>query len=139
VEDPSRVGCGQTARDVYGHVEGASERHAAASEPLPQRLALDELEHHIRHVALAADVVHGNDRRVRDGTRRPRLLLEEAQPLRVSGGLEVEDLHRDLSAEALVAGAEDLRHAAHPEGREQLVGAEPCPQEGRRFWRRLRR
>jgi hypothetical protein len=139
VEDPPRVRGRQPRGDVHRHLERAPNGQPAAVEPALQRLAFHELEDHVRQVALAADVVNGDDGRVVDGPRRPRLLLEEPQPLRVPCRLEVEDLHGDLAAEAPVTGPKDLRHAAHTEGREELVGAEPLSRPGPRFRLRLRR
>ena len=57
----------------------------------------------------------------RDG---PRLALEAGQAIGVLGDLVGEDLDRDLAAQAGVAGAVDLPHAAGPEEVDDLVRPE---------------
>ena len=131
MEDPSRVGRGQPLGDVDAHLERASHRQPAPVEPALQRLALDELEDHVGEIALAPHVVDGDDGGVGDGTRRARLVLEEAQPLRVSHRVRVEDLDRDLAVEPGVAGPEDLRHAPDAQGCQELVRPQALPRRRR--------
>ena len=60
-----------------------------------------------------------------EGAGRARLLLEAPQAVRhrcEKRGRQ--DLDRDLAAQARVAGAVDLAHAARAEGGEDLVGPE---------------
>ena len=99
-------------------------RSAAREAPL-QRLALDQLHDDVGHVALAADVVDADDHGVVHRARGARLLLEQPQALGVAGGLEVEQLDRDVAAEAGVASSVDLGHAADAERRGQLVRPQP--------------
>ena len=119
------MGGGEALRDLDRDLEGAPLRQPAAGEALLQRLALDQLEHDVGHVALAADVVDADDRGVVDGARGAGLLLEQAQPLGLACGLEVEQLDRDLAAQARVEGAVHLGHAADAERRQQLVRTQP--------------
>ena len=58
---------------------------------------------------------------------RPRLLLEPAQPVGVLRDGLGQDLDGDVAAEAGVAGAVDLAHAAGPDGAHDLVRADPIP------------
>ena len=116
MQDAARVGRGEPVADLDRGLERLANGQAAAQQPTLQRLALDELEDDVRDVALVPDVVHGHDRRVLDRAGRPRLVLEQAQPLGVARRLEVEELDRDLAAEARVAGAIHLGHPADAEG-----------------------
>ena len=60
---------------------------------------------------------------------RAGLLLEAAQARPGRRQARRQDLDRDLAAEARVAGAIDLAHAARAERGEDLVGAEPVSRE----------
>ena len=66
---------------------------------------------------------------VAQGGDGARLVLEAPPPLRVVGKLVGQDLDRDLTRQARVAGAVHLAHAPGPEGAEDLVGT----QAGSRF------
>jgi len=73
-----------------------------------------------------------------EGARRARLELEATQEI---GGLcrrAGDDLHRHVAADALVARAEDLAHAAAADAGEDLVSTEARPGadpgEGRDAW-----
>ena len=66
VQDRAGVGGRESLCDLDRDLDGPTLRQPAAGEPLLQRLALDELEHDVGHVALAADVVDADDRGVVD-------------------------------------------------------------------------
>ena len=112
-----------------GVVHGLAQRQRAARQPLAQRLALEQLHHRVRRLAVAAEVVDREDAGVRERGDRLRLALEAGE--RLGGGREVrrQHLHRDVAVELRVARPVDL---AHPAGAERgLDPIRPEPVAGR--------
>ena len=73
---------------------------------------------------MGADVVDGEDVGVVEGGDGAGLELEALEAVGVGGDVVVEDLEGDVAAEAGVAGAVDLAHAAGPEQLDDLVRPE---------------
>ncbi len=97
---------------------------------LRERLALDELEHHVVQLGAldrrAADVVDRADVRVVEGRDALRLALEARAELRVGREQRRQQLERHVAIEPRVAGAVDLAHPARAERSHDLVGAQPA-------------
>jgi hypothetical protein len=101
-----------------------------------QRLAVDELHHQVVDAVLATDVVQRADvgmTQLRDGAR---LAVEAGAGLGRLGQVRRQHLHGHIAAQARVAGAVDLAHAAGAERGDDLVRTEhgagsqhrvPCP------------
>ena len=134
VQDAPRVGRGEPVADLDRGLERLADGQPAAQQPALQRLSLDELEDDVRDVALVPDIVDGHDRRVLDRSGGARLVLEQPEPLGVARRLEIEELDRDVAAEAGVARTVHLGHPADTEGGEELVGPQSPPhlRHGRR-------
>jgi hypothetical protein len=90
------------------HLDRLPQGEGSALEPLPEALALEELEHDVGAALVGADVEDGRDAGMGEGGDRPGLALELQEPFLVGGGLAEQDLDRDVAAEAGVVGAVDL-------------------------------
>ena len=99
-------------------------------EHRPEAAALQELEHHERHVVLAP-VVDRDDVGVVQRRGELRLGPEPSQECRVVGQRGVEHLHRDLSAQPLVVGDVDAAARAGTDRTVQQVttGEHPARKE----------
>src|SRR5262252_2037447 len=73
----------------------------------------------------------GRDVGMVQDSRRSRLLLEAAQPVRIRRDRGRKDLDRHLATEPRIFGLVDLSHSSCPERREDLVGPEPRPGDQR--------
>ncbi len=121
MDDAVRVGGGEP----FGHLGGDPHRLPDGKRParqdLPQALPLDQLHDDEAPVLRLPHLVDDDDRRVVQGRRGPRLLLEPRKELRVAGDPLREDLQRDVPREARVAGPVDLAHPPRPQGGHDLV------------------
>src|SRR5262249_49857978 len=89
-------------------------------------LALEELRDDVGRAVprVGSDVVDGGDVGMVQQPRRPRLLLEAAQAIRVLGEGRRKDLDRDLAPETRGLRAVGLSPASRAERRQDLVRAE---------------
>jgi hypothetical protein len=116
---------GELAEDV----ERALDRHRTVARR-EQRLALDELHHHVgaeRHVLAEVDDRH--DVRMRDLTREPRLVVEALPRVVVIGERRCDHLQGEDLAELDVACSKHLPHPTFCELRLQHVATTrrlPC-------------
>ena len=97
-------------------------RQRALVEHRPQAAALEQLEHHERHVVVAP-VVHGDDVRVVQRRRELGLGPEPAQERGVLGERRVQHLDRDPAAQPGVVGDVDAAARAGADGAVQQVPA----------------
>jgi hypothetical protein len=124
VDDALLVGGGEAASDLRREVDGPERRQrTGGGEVIPQRLALEQLEHDVRRPA-GLDVVHREDVGVADGGGGAGLRAEAPEPLGVGAQTGGQHLDRDLPREPLVAGPVHLAHPAGAERRDDDVGAE---------------
>ena len=80
MDDAALVRRGQAARELPGVVDGLARRQRAVlAETRAQRLAFEELRDDVALIALAAEVVDGEDVRMVEHPRGARLLLEAPQ------------------------------------------------------------
>ena len=77
-------------------------------------------------LAVLAEVVNGEDVRMRQRGDRLGLALEARERGRIGGQVRRQDLDRDLAIERRVARAVDLAHAARAERGDDLVLSERC-------------
>ena len=85
---------------------------------------------------MVADFVDGGDVRVVESRRGTGLSFEAPELIGVARRCLMENLDRDLAAEASVAGPVDLSHPPCTDQVENLVRAEPGPAEVRDLLRR---
>jgi hypothetical protein len=125
VRDPAFVCRFERGRDLPRYLERFPERERPRLQTFGERLALDELEDERLRVVRLLDAVEHRDVRMTEPREQARLALEERLAVRVELVGFGESLERDLSAEALVARAQHLAHAADADEREHLVTAYP--------------
>ena len=124
VDDSAVVGAGQALGEREGDLYGLSPGEPLAGDPLAQGLALEQLGDGVGEIALAADVVEGEEAGVGEGGEGSCLALEAGDAVEVAGDGFGEDLEGDVASEAGVAGAVDLAHATRADRREDLVRPE---------------
>ncbi len=98
------------------------ERQAAFGNRQRERPALDQLHHEEPDRARLLDRIDRDDVRMIQRGGGARFTLEAAEPIGIGGEGRRQDLDRDVTAEAPVAGAVHLAHAAGAEQRHDLVG-----------------
>jgi hypothetical protein len=128
VHDPGAVRGVERLSDLRAEAQDLRQRQRSLREALRERLALDQLEHHVVQLvaldARAADVVDRTDVRVVQRRDALRLALEAGAELGVRRELRRQQLDGDLAVELRVARAVDLAHAAGAERSGHLVAAE---------------
>ena len=117
VGDAGGVRGGQPVGNLRRDVEGLASREAR----LAQRLAVHQLRDHVGDTVVRADVVERQDVRMVQRRDAACFLLEARAPLLVVGQRGGQHLHGYVAAEARVARAVDLAHAAGAERRRHLV------------------
>ena len=95
------------------------------ARPLAQRLALEQLDDDVGQRRRLAEVVNGEDVRMRERGDCLRLALEAREAFGVRDKSSGQHLDRDVAIELRVAGAIHLAHAAGAERRQDFVGPEP--------------
>ena len=121
MDDALLVRRGQALRDLQRDVERLAHRQGAVGQPLPQRLPLEQLHHCVDDGGFAAEIVDGEDVRMRERRHCLGLSLEAGHRGRIAGERGGQDLDRDIAIKLGVVGAIHLAHAAGAEGRHNLV------------------
>ena len=106
---------GQADGDLDADLDRLARRGRSSLEPLPQRLALEQLRHGIGRSLVHADVMNGEDVRVRERRDRLGFALEAGAAIRVLRNQRRKDLDGDVAIETGVAGAIHLAHPAFTE------------------------
>jgi hypothetical protein len=136
VNDPFLVRGGETLRDLPCDVDRLAHRERTIGETFTQRLALEQLHHRVDGGALSAEIVNGEDMRVRQGRHRLGLTLEARQRGRIGSECGRQDLDRHVAIEFGVVRAVDLPHTAGADGRTDLIRAKASAgRERRHEWR----
>ncbi len=123
MHDPARMGVGERGRNRerdLGSLRPAE--HAVACDVAEVR-SLDELHHEKRCLTVLAVVVEAHDVLVLEGSENPRLACESTPKLEIFGDPRVEQLDRDVTAQAPVAGAPDRAHPTFADASAKLVAA----------------
>ena len=124
VQHVARVRVLERRRDVAADARRLRDREQRALvEHRPQAAALEQLEHHERHVVVAP-VVDGDDVGVVQRRRELRLGPEAAQERGVVGERGVQHLDRDPAAQPLVLGDVDATARAGAD-RHRAAGTDP--------------
>src|SRR5262249_52236162 len=125
--DPPRVHRRQAVHDGADDLDRlAPVDRPAAPEPRAHRLALEQFGDGEGEAADGADVVDGEDVRVRQRRDRLRLALEARERVGIGGQLRDEDLDGDVAIEPRIARAVDVAHPARAEVGEDFVRPETC-------------
>ena len=127
VHDPALVRDGEGARDLERPLPGLARRERARAQALAQGLPLEQLGDDVGRAVVGSEIEHRDDAGVVELPGGAGLLLEAADPLRIERDVAVQDLDRDVAAEARVAGAVDLAHAPRADAVGDLVRPEPGP------------
>jgi hypothetical protein len=138
VHDPAPVRGVERLRDLRSDLEHLFERQRPAQQTRGQRLALQQLQHEVVRLALAADVEERADVRVAQRRDRLRLALEPRAPLLVLGELARQHLDRHAPIEPRVFGAPHLAHAAGTDRSDELVGSKTRTDANRGSFHRLK-
>ena len=115
MDDARRVRLGQPVGDLHRVAEGLAEPEPFAADQAVERAARHVLHHDDIPIALACDVVDGDDVRVLEGGGGLGFLLEAPAALRIGDAVGREELERDVAIEARVVGLEDNAHPAPTE------------------------
>ena len=125
MHDVVRVRRGEPAGDADRDAQRVVQRQRpVATDPLGEVLALEQLGHREADLALAREVVDGEDVWVRDPGQGLGLALESLERLGIVRHRFRQHLHRHPAVEMAVAGDVDLSHAARTEGFEDLEVSE---------------
>jgi hypothetical protein len=124
VHDAALVRGRESAGDLQREVDRLARVERRPGEPRPQGLSLEELRDGVGDVALDAEIVDGEDVRMRQGGDRLGFPLEARARFRVAREMLWQDLDRDVAIQLRVAGAIDLSHPARAQRRQNLVRAE---------------
>ena len=111
VDDPSRVGGGQTFADLHRILYGLARRHRPASQPIGKSLTRQQLEDDVWRAIVGADVENRQDVGMVEGSCCPGLVLETAELVRAYRRGRGKNLNRHVAPEARIAGTVDLAHA----------------------------
>ena len=124
MDDPLPVRPVEGVRDLKAVPEHLIERERPFHQPIRQRLPLEVLHDEELDAVLVPDVVERADVRMRELRDRLRLPLEPLADLGARGEVRGQDFDGNRAAEARVAGAVDLAHAAGADLADDLVRAE---------------
>ena len=105
-------------------------RDRVATEPLAQRLALEELGDEIRISLVRAEIEDHEEVRVVESPGRPGFLLETAQAIGIRREAGGQDLDGDVAADPRITGAVHFAHAAGPERAHDSYGRREGRREG---------
>ena len=132
VDDAAVVGDLEGAGDVGGDAGGLARGEGPVlAQDRGEVLALDELHDDVRARRVFAEVEHGDDVRVAERRRGPRLVAEAREEVGVLAELGPQELDRHVALELRVARPVDRGHAALAEQLEQAVAsAEGAPDLG---------
>jgi len=146
VDDALLVRGGQTLRELDRVVDRLARGEPPPRERRAQRLSLEKLGDHVRRAVVRADVEDRRDVRVVQESRRPRLLLEPPQAVRIRREGHRQHLDRDVAPQARILRAVDLPHPAGADRREDLVrpesgagGETHFASDTRKRWESIRR
>ena len=125
MNDPLIVGCRQPACNLYGVVHRLADRDRSLLEPLAQRLALQQFGDQIRRVSVPrAEAIYGDDIGMIECGRGPGFLLKTPQPVGIGSQLLGQQLKRDFTAQAVVAGSIHFAHGPGTERRQDFAVSE---------------
>ncbi len=117
---PALVRGGQSVGDLQGKVECLPRAETVGA----QGFALHQLGHHVGHIALRADIVHGHDVGMIERSHRAGFLGEALPEGGVAGVLRRQGFQSHVAGQARVPGAINLPHTTGADGFLDTVGSE---------------
>jgi hypothetical protein len=125
VHESGLVGLVQPARRQADDADRLVLRHlAGALNPLPERLAFDELHDHVGRGAFVAEVESADDVDMVQAAGRRVFLLEALDQDAIAGQVRRQDLDRDRVRALTMARLVDRAHAAFGDLVQKIVGAD---------------
>ena len=121
VDDALGMRVGERVGDLDAEIDRAARVQRAAADERPERLARHVLEREKQLAGVLADFVERCDVRMRERGRRARFAHEALAPRRVVGDSGGQHFDRDGTAEARVARAVHVAHAARADAVQNLV------------------
>ncbi len=115
VENPLRMGRGQSVAEGNGDLEELPQAHPAGWDQGTQGLAFHQLHGEEVPAPVFLDRMHGDDVGMVESGDGARLALEASAALEVRGQALRQELERDLAAQLGVVGTVDFTHAAGPD------------------------
>jgi hypothetical protein len=122
--DPFFVRRGKPVRDWQRQLNRLANPERTGTQPIAQRLALEQLRYDEGRGAVSADVVDGEDVWVGQGRGGSGFLLEPMKAIDAGRECGRQDLDRDVTSEPRIACAIHLAHPAGAEQRHDLVRPE---------------
>ena len=124
VPDAPRVRRVERQRDLNAVVDRLPEGHRPPVQPRAQRLAFEQFRDDVRRAGFDTGVIHRDDVRMVQAAGRTRFAGESGELLG-GGGMQADDLQRDVPLQVRVARAIDLAHPARAQQRDDLIPAQP--------------
>ena len=123
MNDPAGMGIGKRRRNRERDLGSLRPAEHAIACNVAEIRSLDELHHEKRGLTVLAVVVEAHNVLVLEGSENPRLACESTSKLEIFGNPRVEQLDRDVTAQAPVAGAPDRAHPTFADAGAKLVAA----------------
>src|SRR6202162_5607307 len=127
MHDPLPMSRRQTLRNARRQIQKAPRRKRTPGKGPCQGGSLHQLRNDVGSPSFLADVVDGDDVRVRERRARLRFGLKPPEAHGVAGRFPRQDLQCHLTRETRVPRAIDFPHPTRPEKVENLVASEPPP------------
>jgi hypothetical protein len=115
----------EPGRDLRSVVERLAQWEGARLDLRAHGLAFEKLEHREGDVAFRAEIMNGEDVRVRERRDRFGFAFEAGETIGIAREFLRKHLDGHVATETRVARAEHFAHASGAERREDFVGTEP--------------
>ena len=116
---------GHARRHLRREIAGTLPGELPARQQRAQRLAFEQLRHHVGDVAIEADIEDRDDARMIERRGGLRFLREPRDAIRHARELGRQHLDGDLAMQPRIASAVDLAHGAGANAIDDLVRTEP--------------
>ena len=126
MDDAAAVGLVESAGNLTAVTQDLLARKWSRAEAVLERVALEVLHDQVIEPVVVADVEQRADMRLRQTRDDARLLLEALAAFRIGRDVGGQDLQRHHAAQACVARAIDLSHAALSGSTKDLVRSDSC-------------
>src|ERR1700722_3542662 len=110
MNDFSVVRGSKAVGNLKGVIRGLATWDWAFFQALAQAFSLEQFGDNVGQAALETDVVNGEDVRVIQGGRGPRLLFKAPQMIRIVARSRPNQPQRDMATQPFVACAKDFAH-----------------------------
>jgi hypothetical protein len=124
VDDAALVGSFQGFSDLPGDRQRLADGQRSACQSLGERLARNQLHDEIAATLLFVQLIDRGNMRMVERRQKPGFTLKAGHPFPVLCEFIAHHLDGNQTVELRVAGAEDLPHAAGPQGVEDFIAAQ---------------